>query len=256
MSKRSYHPEDYWSEVGQRIANREDGKNVIAGDDEPYYRYKRKRFLKLLNKIDFSNKSVMELGSGPGGNLLEICNQSPARLVGVDISEQMLALARNKVPEYVELVKTDGTHLTFADREFDIAFTATVLQHNTDEKMLKEIMGELGRVCSDKVYLFERIEKSIKGDELCYGRPVKYYSEIMENNGFRLTSKEFINIKVSYYVSGAIRKLLNPSSRKEGEPLNKLSVFLQNTTLPATSTLDKVFSSPTNIARLEFERIK
>ena len=256
MNSKSYQPEEYWTEVGRRIADREDGKNVIAGDDEPYYRYKRKRFLKLFQRVNFSGQSVMELGSGPGGNLLEVWKQSPSRLAGVDISEQMLELAKNKVPKGVELHKTNGTQIPFEGEEFDIVFTATVLQHNTDEEMLKKIMAEVARVSGKKVFLFERIEKKIKGDELCYGRPVSYYSKIMESHGFRLISKEFINIKVSYYVCGAIRKLLNPASRKEGEPLNRPSVFLQNIALPVTSLLDRVFRSPTNIARLEFERIK
>ena len=48
MSKPDYHPEKYWSEVGERIESREDAHNVIAGDDEPFYRYKREKFLGLL----------------------------------------------------------------------------------------------------------------------------------------------------------------------------------------------------------------
>ncbi|MBC36107.1 MAG: hypothetical protein CL663_08720 [Bacteroidetes bacterium] len=72
----SYHPEKYWSEVGSRIQEREQGKNVIAGDDEPFYRYKRVKFLKLLKEIDFDRKKVLEVGCGPGGNLLEMHNLS------------------------------------------------------------------------------------------------------------------------------------------------------------------------------------
>ena len=45
--REKYHPEPYWSEVADRIAERGD-KNVIAGDDEPYYRYKRAEFLEML----------------------------------------------------------------------------------------------------------------------------------------------------------------------------------------------------------------
>jgi len=96
MKKETYHPESYWSEVGARIEERENGKNIIAGDDEPYYRYKRNRFLQLLNEVNFKNKTVLELGSGPGGNLLEIHKHSPARLVGADISSQMVKLAKKQ----------------------------------------------------------------------------------------------------------------------------------------------------------------
>lgn len=249
-----YHPESYWSEVGQRIETREDGKNVIAGDDEPYYRYKRERFLKLLNEVNFTDKTVLEIGCGPGGNLIEVLKHSPSILKGVDISEQMVKLARKKVPAEVEIIKINGTELPFSDKVFDIVFTATVLQHNTDEKMLKKIVAELARVSADKVYLFERIENEITGDNLCFGRPVTYYSQVMEELGFKLVSRKFINIRTSYFVSGAIRKGLNPSTRREGEPLNSLSTNLQKLTLPLTKLTDKIFTSSKDLARLEFQR--
>jgi len=256
MNKEKYHPEKYWSQVGQRIEERENGKNIIAGDDEPYYRYKRKEFLKLLNEYGFENKSVLEIGHGPGGNLIEIHKHKPKRLSGVDISEQMVKLAKNKIPAGIEVQKINGTELPFADEEFEIVFTATVLQHNTDEKMLKKIMKELSRVSKDKVLLFERIENSIKGDDLCLGRPVEYYASIMNDYGFKLKSTKFINIRSSYYVSGAIRKGLNSKSRKEGEHLNKTSEILQKISLPLTGIADKLFKSDKDIGRLEFERIQ
>lgn len=247
----NYHPEPYWSEVAQKIKTRE-GVNVIAGDDEPYYRYKRKRFLKLLNSVDFAGKSVLEIGSGPGGNLIEVWKHKPARLAGADISAEMIDIARKRTDPKIEIVKTDGQTLPFQDDEFDIVFTATVLQHNTDEEMLKKLVKEICRVSKKQVYLFERIEKKILGTELCYGRPVKYYQNICQEGGFRLASKKFINTRVSYYMAGFTRKALNPKSRKEGEPLNKVSLFIQSTFLPLTRQLDKVFTSGKDVGRLEF----
>ena len=249
----AYHPEPYWSDVAKRIKSRK-GKNVIAGDDEPYYRYKRERFLALLNEVDFKGKSVLEIGSGPGGNLNELLAKSPASLTGVDISSEMIDLAKSHLPSSINLVKVDGTSLPFADQSFDIVFTATVLQHNTDEGMLKQLMAEICRVAKEKVLLFERIEDEVTGDELCYGRPVSYYSAICQQHGFSLASTKFINIRASYYVGGAIRKGLNPKTRVEGEPLNGLSVFLQKATLPVTRVFDKVFTSRKDVARLEFVR--
>ena len=137
-----YHPEPYWSEVAKRIKSRK-GENIIAGDDEPFYRYKRKKFLKMLNSIDFNGKSVLEIGCGPGGNLQVVWKESPLRLVGADISTEMIELSREKLPQEIELIKIDGTSLPFQDKEFDFVFTATVLQHNTDEQMLKKIMAEV-----------------------------------------------------------------------------------------------------------------
>ncbi|MFC2103996.1 class I SAM-dependent methyltransferase [Bacteroidota bacterium] len=249
-----YHPETYWTEVARRIKSRK-SKNIIAGDDEPFYRYKRKKFLKLFHAINFNNKSILEIGCGPGGNLLEVWEKSPYRLVGADISEDMLKLSKEKLPQEIELVKIDGTTLPFKDKEFDYVFTATVLQHNTDENMLKKIMAEICRVSNDKVFLFERIEKTIKGDELCLGRPVSYYEEICNSHGFKLINTDFINIRVSYFVCGIIRKVFSPKSRKEGEPLSRFAIFLQKIKLPITSQLDKIFKSKKDVAKMEFKRI-
>ena len=249
-----YHPEPYWSDVAKRIKARK-GKNVIAGDDEPFYRYKRERFLDLLNEVDFAGKTVLEIGSGPGGNLKALLSKSPKSLTGVDISPDMVELAKSNLPPEVNIIKVNGTQLPFDDQSFDYVFTATVLQHNTDEVMLKQLMAELCRVAKEKVFLFERIEDTIMGDELCYGRPVSYYAGICKQHGFELASSKWINIRTSYYVSGAIRKGLNPKTRVEGEPLNGISNFLQNITLPITRQLDKVFTSQKDVARLEFRRI-
>lgn len=250
----SYHPENYWSEVAQRIDSR-GASNVIAGDDEPYYRYKRERFLELLNGLSFKEKSVLELGCGPGGNLNEIYKHQPARLVGVDISANMIELARkNVISDTIELIKIDGERLPFQDQEFDLAFSATVLQHNTDEIMMQKILFELCRVTAKELVLFEQISKEISGTELMKGRPVAHYEKLCKEKGFELQSVEFININTSYYVCGAIRKGLNPSNRKEGEPLNNFSIFLENTLLPITKQLDKVFKAEKDLARLVFQR--
>ena len=207
-----YHPEPYWSEVAGRIAARENG-NVIAGDDEPYYRYKRKRFLELLHSVDFSGKSVLEIGCGPGGNLLEVWKQQPSRLEAVDISQSMIDLARSKVPGEIAIHKVNGTELPFPDQHFDLVFTATVLQHNTDEKMLASLVKEIARVSKKEVFLFERIEAGIVGDELCFGRPVSYYEGLMKTSGFHLKETKFINVRTSFYLAGTTRKLLNPKER-------------------------------------------
>lgn len=249
----SYHPESYWTQVADRIDSRQ-GANVIAGDDEPFYRYKRQQFLKLLHALNYEGKVVLEIGHGPGGNLLEVWKHKPAELLGVDISSRMVEIARKNIPAAIQIQKVDGTTLPFPDHHIDLVFSATVLQHNTDDGMLREIMKEMARVSRDRVVLFERVEKKMKGDELCMGRPVSYYNSIMEKHGFQLASQSFINIRVSYLVCGVIRKLFNPSVRKEGEPLNAFSVFLQKATLPVTRILDKIFVSKTDLARLEYKR--
>jgi len=250
----SYHPEPYWSEVAEKIKNRGE-QNVIAGDDEPYYRYKREKFLNMLKSLDFTDKKVLELGSGPGGNLWEISQLQPKELVGADISGSMIELAQTHLKDTAaKLVKIDGTTLPFEDRRFDLTFSATVLQHNSNEEMMQRILSEMCRVSQHYVVLFEKVGPRLRGDDLCVERPVSYYADLCRQNGFLLEETDYINIQISYYVSGIIRKGLNPASRKEGEPLNKLSINLQNITLPLTRVLDTVFPAKKDVAKMVFVR--
>jgi len=254
MSETSgYHPEPYWSKVAKRITKRADG-TLVAGDDEPYYRYKRAKFLDLLDSVDVSGKTVLEIGQGPGGNLQFLTKKDPSKLVGVDISTEMVNLAKSNLPEDVEIIKIDGTSLPFPDQSFDIVFTATVLQHNTDHEMLGKLVDEICRVSKDQVVLFERIESGLVGDELCEGRPVFFYERLMALNGFILKETRHMNIFVSYLTAGSIRKLFNPKAREEGEPLNRFSIMLQKLLLPGTKQLDKVFTRNEDVTKMDFKR--
>jgi ubiquinone/menaquinone biosynthesis C-methylase UbiE len=249
-----YDRESYWNEVADNITSRKDLR-IIAGDDEPYYRYKRKKFLELLNTLPFQGKTVLEIGSGPGGNLDFIYQKGAAKITGVDISAQMIALSKSFLAgKNIELIKINGQELPFENNAFDIVFTSTVLQHNTNEQQLIQLVGEICRVSKKEVYLFERIESRIKGHDTNLGRPVNYYAEIFRKNGFDLKRKKSLPIQASYVVSGLIRKVFNSSSRKEGEPLTKISVILENISLPITSVLDKIIPSRRDVTLLLFEK--
>lgn len=248
-----YQPETYWSEVAQRTTERCDNL-LIAGDDEPFYVYKRDMFLKLLDKIDVRGRSVLEVGSGPGGNLLFVSQKQPSRLCGADISQAMIDIARTQVHEDVIIKKSDGSSLPYNENEFDIVFCATVLQHVTDPQMVDNLIEAMCHVSNDRIYIFERVEKHLKGDELNQGRPIEWYTKRFKSHGFQSLSNEFIHINVSYYVCGAIRKLLNSPNREEGEPLNRLSIVLENLLLPITKQLDKIFRAERDLACISFTK--
>lgn len=248
----AYHPEPYWNAVAKRISYR-DKLDLIEGEQEPYYRYKRKKVIKLFDQIDFQDKIVLEVGSGPGANLFEVSKRNPKQLHGIDISGEMITISKKVLENIpVTVTKTDGHHIPFPDRYFDLTFTSTVLQHNTDEQMLLNLIDEIGRVTKSEIYIFERIEKRIRGTELCMGRPVNYYKGLFQKNNFVAADVQFINIQVSYLVSGAIRKLFNKRNHREGEDISRFSHYLQLLTLPVTSFLDKVFKSRRELAMLHF----
>lgn len=251
----AYHPEPYWGEVAQRIAQRKGG-SIIAGDDEPYYRYKRLQFLKLLKQLPVQHKKVLEVGFGPGGNLAELSALGPLELHGADISREMVELAKQTLGNKAQLVKVDGAQLPYADAYFDLVFTATVLQHNTDDRMLRILVKEICRVSGKDVFIFERIEKQVKGNLLCLGRPIEDYEKLFAKSGFHLVEAQFLDIQVSHLVLSAVRKLFNRSSRLEGEPQSGFSIGLQKLLLPLTSKLDKWYKRKSNLGMLHFQKNK
>ena len=253
MPMPDYSPEPYWSEVAANIDERE-GDNVIAGDDEPYYVYKRERFLRMLRELPVADREVLEIGPGPGGNLRELWRARPARLAGADISARMIEVARRRLDPAVELVKTDGTTLPFGDRAFDLVFSVTVLQHNSDDAMMRALLGEMARVSRAEVTLFEQVDYRISGDELMRARPIAYYASIMREYGYVLAEARMLDIVASYYASGAIRRGLNPATRKEGEPLTPISLAAQRLVLPVTKVLDRLLPLQKDMARMRFVR--
>ncbi len=254
MSKTEYSPEIYWDEVAIRIQERKQ-ESFLAGDDEPYYHYKRRLFLKLLHAMPVKGKKVLEIGSGPGGNLLEMINDQPAELTGTDISEAMVELATKRVNEHAaRIIKINGENLPFENNSFDIAFTATVLQHITDDKKAAALIKEMCRATTGDIYIYERIERKRKENFSNTGRTVNEYAVHFNNGGFILQDKKFLPLQASYFVCGAIRKLFNKRNRKEGERLSRVSVLLQRVTLPVTKLLDKILKPKRGLAMLHFKK--
>ena len=252
----TYEPREYWTEVAEEIGQRTDS-NVFAGLDTPFYRYKRSKFLReFLNAMPVAGTTVLEVGCGPGGNLVELGKAKPARLVGCDISPAMIDLAtRNTAgaPE-VELVVIDGKTLPFADREIEIAFTSTVLQHNLDDGDLGALLGEICRVTADTLYLFEDTSRTRKVRYSAVLRPVEDYASLCAPHGFELVGSEVLRLYASERVAGGLRRVLNRHPLKPGESISRVNWAAERVALPLTRLADAVLPQPRGLARMVFRR--
>lgn len=254
MNQDKYHIEDYWDKVALFLKKRKEN-TLLAGDDEPYYAYKRKLFLLELDKINFENQNVLEFGCGPGGNLYYLLSRKCKRIVGVDISENMINIAmKNLDNTSIEIKKIDGIYLPFEDNTFDIVLTSTVLQHIVDNEYLEKVIKEICRVSKRTVIIFERTEKVEKIETSNYGRTPNHYMTVFEQNNFKLQSISFLKIKISYYLCGISRKLFD-YNKSEGEKPSFLNYNLQNLILFFTKKIDKLFSHQRDLTKMEFIKI-
>jgi ubiquinone/menaquinone biosynthesis C-methylase UbiE len=200
---------------------------------------------------------VLELGCGPGGNLRELARRHPKQLIGVDISEEMLALADENLRGCeVELKKTDGQRLPLPDRSVDLAITVTVLQHNVEPAALSRVVAELCRVTADRIVLMEDIgTKTAAPPGASYvTRPVEVYRRELASHGFRLMDVTPAGLRCSRLVHRVVRRLFLRRGHREGEPVTAVFKWLLVTLLPLPRVLDVIVPENADLTMMVFLR--
>ncbi len=124
--------------------------------------------LSMLPSSDF--KHVMDLGCGTGNALKELANNSD-RLIGVDLSENMLDMARQKMPD-VNFICADAEALPFSNNAFDLIFSSLAIQwcqsHLSLFKEIKRIIDFNGwwcfsTLCEGSMYEMGEAWKQVDG---------------------------------------------------------------------------------------------
>jgi len=93
--------------------------HLLSGGVDIYW---RKRAIKLLKKRQ--PKVILDIASGTGDFAIEALSLNPEKVIGVDISEGMLAVGREKIKklgkqDIITLQSGDSESLSFADNYFD-----------------------------------------------------------------------------------------------------------------------------------------
>ncbi len=87
----------------------------------------RRQAVDLLR--DASPRRILDVATGTADLALQVLTLEPEKVIGVDISEEMLRIGRQKISEAgeearVELRKGDSERLPFSDSQFDAALVA------------------------------------------------------------------------------------------------------------------------------------
>jgi SAM-dependent methyltransferase len=256
----SYDPEVYWTRVAGEIARRPDA-SALSGDCDPFHAYQRRKMLKrFLDPLEVAGRTVLEVGCGPGGNLLHLQRFRPARSIGVDVSSRMLDLARQRLQghEHVELLKTDGRRIELSDHIADVTFTVTVLMHISDDAMFRSVVSELCRLTKHTLVLIEQTTRRSAGDITADGhgvrRRVDEYADAVRAHGLLLRSTEDLRVRVSRAGWGRAVRLAGRIARKEGEPESALARLLGSSWLLASRWVDDVVPDDMTLTKQTFVR--
>lgn len=149
------------------------------------------------------NKAVLDLGCGCGTNCVEFINNGASKVVGVDISEKMLSVAKKDAcHENIKYLNMSMTDITELNEKFDLVYSSLAFHYIKDfEKLCKDIYSLLNK---DGYILFSQehplITSTVDGnghynkDE--NGRKVSYTFSNYNESGER---------KVHWYVDGVTK---------------------------------------------------
>jgi len=144
-----------------------------------------KEFAEFLNV----NDKILDLGCGPGnvGKQLNLCEKDIS-VTGVDLSEQMIKLAKQNVPNGTFHCQ-DIRSINFEEKSFDAIILSFCVVHLSDDEMVE---------------LIEKVSTYLKENG-------KLYLSFMEGskNGFETTSFSKEEIFFNYYLSEEVELILD-----------------------------------------------
>lgn len=109
----------------------------------------RRKAIRLLKP--FAPQTVLDIATGTGDFAVEAVKLKPKKIIGVDISEGMLEVGREKIAQkglddLIELNYGDAENLAFEDNKFDVLTVAFGVRNFEN---LKKGLSEMFRVTSE-----------------------------------------------------------------------------------------------------------
>lgn len=112
--------------------------------------------IKLVSKLLMLNKDtkILDIGTSTGHSALEFSRILNCKVIGVDINEMSLAIARERLEDFelkkAEFICEDATKMSFEDATFDVVFAGNVTSLIEDKS---KALSEYWRVLAPNGYL-------------------------------------------------------------------------------------------------------
>jgi ubiquinone/menaquinone biosynthesis C-methylase UbiE len=160
----------------------------------------------------FRDKTVLEVGVGTGRNAHRLLERVQPRLIGLDLSKEMLEQAKAKMPpfrDHLDLVNADGAYLPFVNCAFDALICMSTMHYFESQrgillgfrKVLKEhgtlVYGDLTVHEADNQQFFEGLERTLSKAHALYYKPSKM-KNLIEKQGFHITKTKTVAYRKTY----------------------------------------------------------
>src|SRR5574344_1551683 len=122
----------------------------------------------LINSLEFKkNSKILDLCCGTGDISRLIIKKEPScEVIGVDFSQNMLEIAKNKTKNTVQFIKADITNLPFEDASFDTCIISFGLRNIQNQQ---KALAEISRVLKNKgTFVHLDFGKTNKFSNFCF----------------------------------------------------------------------------------------
>lgn len=164
---------------------------------------------KIVQQIDATNKSVLDVATGTGSLAIELSN-SAAKVVGIDLSSKMLEVAEKKRKNNnLTFLLMDASKTNFDDEEFDVV-TISLGLHDMPPEVRTLVLKEIKRVLKKegKLYILEH--------------------DLPKNKLVGLISAHVLNILESKYFLDFVQSDFENYLYKHGFKIEKKASYLFN----------------------------
>lgn len=111
--------------------------HVSNPDDSPFHAYYEKPAIRA-ELPNLKGLDVISIGCGSGVDTRWLADHGAKKVVGIDISEGLIAIAQKENPD-IEFHEMDMEKLDFPDESFDLAYSSLAIHYVSDwTKPLKE----------------------------------------------------------------------------------------------------------------------
>ena len=135
----------------------------------PVHRHATEDLLRIVAALDV--RTILDVGCGSGDNLEALARENRYELSGVDVSEQALAIARQRVPN-ASLGVLD-VQRDWRPQTYDLVMSLQVVEHLLDDVSAIRNMAKMAR----RYLLTATMQGRMRKSELAIGH-IRNYSEI------------------------------------------------------------------------------
>ncbi|MBQ8210622.1 MAG: class I SAM-dependent methyltransferase [Clostridia bacterium] len=152
---------------------------------------------------DLKGKSVLDLGCGYGHNCIDFVNRGAARVVGIDISEKMLAVAKaESAHEKIEYLNMSMTDISSLDERFDLIYSSLAFHYVKDFDSFAKDMYSILNVGGHLLFSQEHpiITATVDGNG--------HFNKDKKGNRISYTFSDYNNPgerKIHWYVDGVVK---------------------------------------------------